>query len=88
MGFDDLSQDARCGVSRVLGYCILLSYLVCHVRCVARAGEDVVSWLQSECGSMCSVEEALLWGNRMVKAGLIYHATYGHGLQNSRLYYK
>lgn len=52
------------------------------------AGEDAVSWLQSECGGMCSVEEALLRGNRMVKAGLIYHSTYGHGLQNSRLFYK
>ncbi|CBN73937.1 conserved unknown protein [Ectocarpus siliculosus] len=50
-------------------------------------GEDAVSWLQSECGP-CSVEEALWRGNKMVAAGLIYHCTYGHSLENSRLFYK
>ncbi|CAM9382471.1 unnamed protein product, partial [Ectocarpus sp. 4 AP-2014] len=50
-------------------------------------GEDAVSWLQSECG-LCSVEEALWRGNKMVTAGLIYHCTYGHSLENSRLFYK
>lgn len=50
-------------------------------------GEDAVSWLQSECGP-CSVEEALARGNKMIAAGLIYHCTYGHRLQNNRLFYK
>ena len=50
-------------------------------------GEDAVSWLQSECGP-CSVEEALSTGNKMVAASLIYHSTYGHGLENTRLFYK
>lgn len=46
-----------------------------------------MSWIQSECGP-CSVDEALSVGNRMVAAGLIYHCTYGHSLENSRLFYK
>ncbi|CAN0461533.1 unnamed protein product, partial [Scytosiphon promiscuus] len=50
-------------------------------------GEDAVSWLQSECGP-CSVGEALSLGNKMIAAGLIYHCTYGHSLENSRLFYK
>eukprot|EP00752_Nemacystus_decipiens_P009692 g8658.t2 len=52
-------------------------------------GEDAVSWIQSdsECAP-CSVEEALFVGNKMVAAGLIYHCTYGHSLENSRLFYK
>lgn len=46
-----------------------------------------MSWIHSEYGP-CSVEEALAVGNRMVAAGLIYHCTYGHSLENTRLFYK
>lgn len=52
-------------------------------------GEDAVSWLQSESRhGPCSAEEAVALGNKMVAAGLIYHCTYGHYLENSRLFYK
>lgn len=62
-------------------------YFVCTFINYIRAGEDAVSWIQSECGP-CSAEEALSVGKRMVAAGLIYHCTYGHSLENSRLFYK
>lgn len=79
----------RAMVAHVLSPFSCFSCFLFCVLClsVLRVGEDAVSWLQSECGPR-SVEEALSIGNRMIAAGLIYHCTYGHSLENSRLFYK